>query len=281
MSRIGRMVAAIDPEPRTPEQGRGARELFHEIVATPGRTRRRVRWPVLVPVAALLAAAAVVSLAFVPRGAPSGIAPHPALAFLRSGDDWIVTVKDLYAEPGRFAAEFRARGLDIGLSIAPGSPSVVGHVTNGVFSEGARIEEELADCGVPADRCVVSFRVPAGFRGSARIWLARPARPGERYVSAGTADAAGELLHCVPFRGMTVDDVRAALARRDGSIEDFRVGERSERARRVPGSWFVEDAVPSAPGQVIVWARRGRVTLSPELTARVEKMEAGCPATSG
>ncbi|WP_433222929.1 hypothetical protein [Microtetraspora malaysiensis] len=277
MSEIGRTVAAIDPAPHAPEQGQGARELFHEIVATPVKARRRVRWPVLIPVATVLAAAAVLSVVFIPADAPSGIAPAAALAFQRSGDDWIVSVKDLYADPERFAAEFKARGFDISLSIAPGSPSTAGHVTGGEFSEGANIEEESVDCESPGGRCAVSFRVPVGFTGSAQIWFARPARPGERYASAGDADATGELLHCVPFRGMTVDEVRAVLAKRDGSIEDFRVGERSDRAQQVPGNWFVKDAVPMAPGQVVVWAQPDRVQLTPEQTTYVKKRTAGCP----
>ncbi|MFI6503093.1 hypothetical protein [Nonomuraea typhae] len=278
MSEIGRMVAAIDPAPHTPQQGQGARELLLEIVATPVKARRRARWPVLIPVAAVLAAAAVLGVAFLPPDAPRGIAPPGALAFQRSGDDWIVTVKDLYADPGRFEAEFKARGFDIRLSIGPGSPSAAGQVTGGEFSEGAsRIEEESVECESPGGRCTVSFRIPADFKGSAAIWFARPARPGERYESAGQADATGELLHCVPYRGMTVDQVRAVLAERNGSIEEFRVGKASEPARQVPGDWYVEDAAPTAPGQVLVWAQPDRVTLTPEQTADVKKMMAGCP----
>ncbi|MER7132431.1 hypothetical protein [Streptosporangium saharense] len=277
MNRIDRLVAAIDPVPHAPEQGRDARELFDEIVATPVRARRRVRWPVVVPVATALAVAVVMGVVFIPGDAPSGIAPAAALAFQRSGDDWIVTVKDLYADPERFASEFRARGLDIRLWITPGSPSTVGHVTGRTISEGDGIEEEPVECESPGGRCAVSLRIPAGFRGSEQIWFARPARPGEQYESAGDVDATGELLHCVPFRGMTVDEVRAVLAGRDGSIAEFRVGERSDPAQHVPGDWFVQDAVPTAPGQVIVWAQPDRVKLGPELTAYVEKKLAGCP----
>ncbi|MEU1734177.1 hypothetical protein [Streptosporangium sp. NPDC020145] len=278
MSKIDRLVTAIDPVPHAPEQGQDARELFHEIVATQVKARRRVRWPVLIPVAAVLAAAAVTGVAFMPTDAPSGITPAAALAFQRSGDDWIVTVKNLYASPERFASEFRARGFDIRLSIAPGSPSTVGHVTGGEVTEGTtRIEEESVECESPGGRCAVSFRIPAEFQGSAQIWLARPARPGERYESAGDVDATGELLHCVPFRGMTVDEVRGVLAERDGSIEEFRVGKRSERAQQVPGNWFVKDAVPTAPGRVLVWAQPDRVKFTPELTTYVEKKMAGCP----
>jgi hypothetical protein len=277
VSKIGRMVAAIDPMPHAPEQGQDARELFHKIVATPVKARRRVRRPALIPVAVVLAAAAVLGVAFIPPDAPSGIAPPAALAFQRSGDDWIVTVKDLYADPERFASEFKARGFDIRLSITPGSPSVAGHVTSSELSEEARIEEESVECESPGGRCVVSFRIPADFKGSTQIIFARPARPGERYHAAGDVDATGELLHCVPFRGMTVDKARAVLAKRDGSIEEFRVGKRSDRAQQVPGNWFVKDAVPTAPGQVLVWAQPDRVKFAPEGTASVKKRMAGCP----
>ncbi|WP_066362728.1 hypothetical protein [Herbidospora mongoliensis] len=269
MSKIGRMVAAIDPVPRAPEPGQEARELFDEIVATPVEPPRRLRWPVLIPVAAVLATAAVLGVAFLPPGAPSGIAPPAALAFQRAGDDWIVTVEDLYADAERFASEFRARGFDIGLAIHPGSPSVVGRVTAMESSEGSHIQEESADCR-SLGRCVVSFRIPADFKGSVKLHFARPARPGEQYFSAGDVGNEGELLHCVPFQGMTVDEARAVLAERDGSIAEFRVGTdrgRSDPAEQVPGNWFVEDAVPWAPGQVLVWAGPSQVTVDTQKRA--------------
>ncbi|MDF5753293.1 hypothetical protein [Spongiactinospora sp. TRM90649] len=278
MSKIGRMVGAIDPAPHAPEAGEGARELFNEIVATPVEARRRPRWPVLIPAAMALGTAAALAVAFLPADAPSGIAPPAALAFQRSGGDWIVTVKDLYADPERFTAEFKARGFDVGLSVGPGSPSMAGQVTNQEISEGANIAEDSVDCDLPGGRCVLSFRIPAEFKGSARIFFARPAKPGEQYESAGDVDATGELLHCVPFRGMTVDKVRAALAERDGTIEEFRVSDRSKPAKQVPGDWFVMDAVPTAPGKVIVWAQPERMKSSPALSAHIRKQMTGCPA---
>ncbi|MGP4103809.1 hypothetical protein [Nonomuraea sp. KM90] len=76
----------------------------------------------------MLVATAALGVAFIP-GATSGIAPPAALAFQRSGDDWIVTVKDLYADPEHFASEYNARGFDIRRSTTPGSPCATGHVT--------------------------------------------------------------------------------------------------------------------------------------------------------
>lgn len=251
------MVTAIDPHPHEPEPGREARDLFDEIVATPVEAPRGRRRVILIPAAAALA---VLGVIFIPQSAPA------ALAFQRAGDDWIVTVEDLYADPERFTEEFRARGFDIGLSIQPGSPSVVGQATGWESSAGSRIEAESMD----------SFRIPADFKGRTNIFLARPARPGERYSFAGDVNDEGELLHCVAFTNMTVDQVRAVLAERDGSIAEFRVGidvGRSDPAKEVPGTWFVEDAVPSAPGEVLVWAAPDRTTriLYPE-----SKMD-GCP----
>ncbi|SPL90061.1 unnamed protein product [[Actinomadura] parvosata subsp. kistnae] len=274
MSDIGRMMAGINPMPRAPEQGPGARELLHEIVGTPVQAPRRRPRLLLMPVAALLATAAVLVVAVLPVDAPSGIAPAAALAFHRSDDGWVVTVKDLYADPERFVSEFRARGFDIELSLQPGSPSVVGKVMGGDSSKEATIEEESVACGPAGDRCTVSFRIPADFQGGASIWLARPARQGERYVWAGDVDAPGELLHCVPYRGMTVDRLRAVLAGRDGSIESFRVmnGHRSNPVPQVPGTWLVEHAAPTAPGQVVVWAQPDRTV--PDANA---KAMAGCP----
>ncbi|MGR6924368.1 hypothetical protein ACU635_59780 [[Actinomadura] parvosata] len=279
MSEIGRMMAGIDPMPRAPEQGSGARELLHEIVKTPVETPRRTPRLELIPAAAVLATAAVLGVAFLPADAPTGIAPAAALAFHRSGDDWVVTVQDLYADPERFASEFKARGFDIELSLQPGSPSVVGKVMGGDQTPGARIEEESVSCAPVGDRCTVAFRIPADFRGGASIWLARPSRNGERYVWAGDVDAPDELLHCVPYRGMTVDRLRAVLAGRNASIESFRVesGNRSNPVPQVPGNWLVKGAASAAPGQVIVWAQPDRIELTPEQRANVKERMAGCP----
>ncbi|RBQ15558.1 hypothetical protein DP939_34865 [Spongiactinospora rosea] len=280
MSKLDRMVAAIDPAPQAAEPGAEASALFETIVATPVKGgRRRVRRAVVIPLAAVLGAVAVVvGLAFVPADAPGGIAPSAALAFQRVGDDWVVTIKDLYAEPERFAADFKARGFDIELMTGPGSPSVVGQLAMSETAEGTTpVKEESVGCDSPGGGCTVSFRIPADFKGSMRLGFARPAQAGERYEFAGRVDAAGELLHCVPFRGMTVDEVRGALAERGGSIEEFRVGERSDRAREVPGGWYVESAVPSLPGQVLAWAQPDPPRFTPEEKANMKKSMAGCP----
>ncbi|PZG43444.1 hypothetical protein C1I98_18340 [Spongiactinospora gelatinilytica] len=282
MSRIDRMVAAIDPVPQAAEPGEEVAALFETIVATPVKGgRRRVRRAVVIPLAAVLGAVAVVvGLAFVPADAPVGIAPNAALAFQRVGDDWVVTVKDLYADPERFTSEFKARGFDIELFTAPGSPSVAGQLAFSETAEGTTpVKEESVGCDSPGGGCTVSFRIPADFKGRMQLGFARPARAGERYEFSGRVDAAGELLHCVPFRGMTVDEVRGALAKRGGSIEEFRVGEKSEVAREVPGGWYVESAVPWAPGQVLAWAQPDPPQFTPEEKARMKKGMAGCPGS--
>ncbi|MFI6538770.1 hypothetical protein ACIBHY_40395 [Nonomuraea sp. NPDC050547] len=253
MSKIDRMLRTIDPAPIAPQEGRGARELMEEIVATPAEVRRRWSWPVLLPLAAVIALAAVVGVAFLPKKAP--IAPSAALAFQRSGDDWIVTVSDLYADPERYREEFRARGLDIELSFTPGSPSVVGSV---VYLSTTEIVSLTNACATDPTGCTISLRIPAKLSEKAAIVLARPARPGEKYDTMGFVNAPGELLHCVAFENITVGELRKVLAKRDGSITDFRImvgGEsRKVTAMQVPDHWFVQDVTPHALGEVRIWA---------------------------
>ncbi|MFI9557505.1 hypothetical protein [Nonomuraea endophytica] len=265
MSKVDRMLRAIDPAPIAPQEGRGARELLEEIVATPVEVRRRWNWPVLLPLAAVIALVAVVGVAFLPKKAP--IAPSAALAFQRSGDDWIVTVTDLYVDPERYREEFRARGLDIELSFTPGSPSIVGGI---VYMSTTEIVSLTGTCAADPTGCAISLRIPAKLSEKAAIVLARPAKPGEEYDSLGYVNAPGELLHCVAFENMTVGELREALAKRDGSITDFRVmvGRESRKvaATQVPDSWFVHSALPHALGEVRIW-------VDPEPVTRADRQE--------
>ncbi|GAA3673499.1 hypothetical protein GCM10022224_042190 [Nonomuraea antimicrobica] len=196
-----------------------------------------------------------------PKAAP--LAPSGALAFQRSGDELIVTIIDLYADPERYRAEFQARGLDIDLSFTPGSPSIVGQLVYSDSGEGGQIEYAHQACEESQDGCEFALRIPADQAGNATLVLARPARPGEKYDSMGFADAPGELLHCVAFTNLTVGGLRAVLAERDGSIAEFKVMDGAESRRvgaaEVPDNWFVTDVWPWAPGKVQVEAGPERV----------------------
>ncbi|RJL31954.1 hypothetical protein D5H75_16035 [Bailinhaonella thermotolerans] len=293
------MVAAIDPAPLPPERGPGAAELRENILAAaspaPARRARRTRWAVVIPAAGALAVAGVIGASLLPPGRGTGgsdpaattgrpgIGPQAAAAatlrFEPTGDGgYKVTVKDLYADPERYRAEFRKRGFDIRLSFTPASPSLAGRL---VFAEdpgtGKPIEHVIKDCDSPGGGCAVSLKIPAGYRGPGALGFARPAKPGEQYSSAGLADAPGELLHCVKWRNLTVDDLRAVLAKKNAKIAEFRVNmAKSEPAADVPGDWRVHDVAPWAPGEVLVWADERPAELTPEQRAAEDKALASC-----
>jgi hypothetical protein len=112
-------------------------------------------------------------------------------------------------------------------------------------------------CDVPSggDDCPAGVRVPADFRGQAEIDFGRAARPGEKYVSSGSAFARGEALHGMNIKGEPVAQVLSQLRARHITVADFNKVESNgdENVRQVPGGWYLYDAVPWAPGQVMLF----------------------------
>jgi len=62
------------------------------------------------------------------------------------------------------------------------------------------------------------------------------------------------------YRGKTVAGVLAMLAKRGITVPQWRVQRAgqcyTESRRSVPRDWLVYDAVPWAPGQVLLWAAK-------------------------
>jgi hypothetical protein len=132
-----------------------------------------------------------------------------------SSGEIIATVTDPFATRARLDAAFAKQGLHITINLIPASPSAVGRVVYLAVSSsrGAQIESlthgrcvsnAKADClvglGGPE---AIGLRIPRDFTARATIGLGRPAKPGERYESGGSAFAAGELLHCSGLLGAT------------------------------------------------------------------------------
>ncbi len=196
---------------------------------------------------------------------PSGKArPAPparqALAFTTSAHSITVIVRDPLADPATYRAEFAAHHLDITLQMSPVSPSMVGSVF--FFDEPGTgphliLITAKGACNTPGGggNCPVGVKVPAGFRGPAHIAFGRAARPGEKYASTGSVFAPGEAMHGMTVTGKTVTDVLAQLRARHVSVGVFNVERRtgSTSAHSVPGSWFVYDADPWAPGEVMLF----------------------------
>ncbi|RFS83546.1 hypothetical protein D0T12_21155 [Actinomadura spongiicola] len=254
--------------------------------ALPPRTRRR--WTVGLPVAVGVACAvAVVALVVQPAertedgkrprpgpstsGRPGGFDPLPvaALSFTRRKDHIEVRIKDPLADPRRYEKEFAAHGMNIKLSMVPASPSVVGTIVFQDEGEGPderkieTIEEGRCVTGGGGDgKCLRGLRIPIGYRNSAEIAFGREPRPGEHYNSTNSAFAPGEALHCFDIRGLTVEQADRRLKQRKVTATMFHwetanYGYTEGRAE-LPGNWYVTDADPWAPGQVMLSIQKDR-----------------------
>jgi hypothetical protein len=239
------------------------------------RTRPlRRRLLIGVPVAAALAVAGLIATSL---GAPDQhigpVAVGPpkaqaaALSFTRERGYIKVIVLNPLADPKRYRAEFARYHLDISLSLVPASPSIVGTLVEESVSSGpagAELKPITAKgrcvTGSGGNVCPVGVFVPIDFRGSASLVFGRAARPGEQYESAAQADGPGEAMYGLHYQGKTVAAVLAMLAKRGITVPQWRVQPAGqcfmESRRSVPGDWLVYDAVPWAPGQVLLWAAK-------------------------
>ena len=245
---------------------RALAELAAQIVATRPPARRRRLTMTVLATAAAAAAAAVIA---VTAGAPP-VARHPvhparltALAFSTAHGYIDVVIRDPYADPSVYRAEFAAHHLRISLLMVPGSPSVVGTLVMG-GGDGITVLRQPGRCADPGGgACPAGVHIPLGFRGSAQLAFARPARPGEHYDTTGLVTAPGEAMHGLRFAGRRVAAVRAMLARRHVRVGAYRAISVARSGAvittwpsRVPGDWLVTGADPWAPGQVLLWVRR-------------------------
>lgn len=232
-----------------------------------GRSVRKGRWLFGIPVAAALAIALLVVTSLGRPGQRVGpvtvgppAAQAQALSFSRHGGAIIVRVRDPLADPARYRAEFARHHLRITLTLVPASPSLVGTVV--YLSGDITPITAHGKCytGGGGAACPVGVRVPASFHGSAQVVFGRAARPGEQYESSASAFAPGEVLHGMRVTGRTVAQVLAALRHRGVSVPLFDVMRRgyARHLRSVPGTWFVYDAVPWAPQQVMLFAGPAR-----------------------
>jgi hypothetical protein len=242
----------------------------------PGRRARRpsmrTRLLIGVPAAAALAIGALVASSV---GAPGGrvgpISVGPAkaqaavLSVARHGRYLYVIVKNPVADPKKFRAEFARYHLHISLQLVPASPSIAGSLVAETESAGSGTQLKaitaLGKCftGGGGNECPVGVRVPIGYRGTATLVFGRAARPGEQYESAGPATAPGEAMHGLHYVGKTVAAVLGMLAARHVTVPQWRVQNArcyTDSRRTVPDSWYVYQAVPWAPGQVLLWASR-------------------------
>jgi hypothetical protein len=247
-------------------------DLVEQITMTPAgpttanrppRVRRRRWWLAGIPAAAAASAliAAVVIAHTGGSAAPGGTGQlrHDAhaLAFTRAGGYIDVIVRDPLADQASYNAEFKAHGLDITLSLVPVSPSLVGTVvaisTSGPDGDSITTITAKGRCwtGGGGSECPVGLKVPVGYRGQAALVFGRAARPGEQYESTTSASAPGEVMHGLNYVGKRVSTVRAMLSERHVTAATYRYDGRVLTPGQVPGTWYVYDAIPWAPQQVL------------------------------
>lgn len=248
-----------------------------------GRSVRKDRWLIGIPVTAALAVALLVVTSLGRPGqrvGPVTVGPPAAqaLSFSRHGGAIIVRVRDPLADPARYRAEFARHHLRIALKLVPASPSLVGTVV--YLSGDITPITAHGKCytGGGGAACPVGVWVPAAFHGSAQVVFGRAARPGEQYASSASAFAPGEVMHGMRVTGHTVAQVLAMLRQRGVSVPWFNYAHRGDarNLRSVPGRWFVYDAVPWAPQQVMLFVGPARTQPNPGVPQPVH----GKPAPS-
>ena len=253
-------------------------DLAGQITAAPleaaaARRAARVwrrRWLAAVPAGAGIAAAALIATSAGHPGqetGPPGIGPLKpdahALAFTRTGGYIDVIVRDPVADEASYNAEFKAHGLDITLSLVPVSPSLVGTTvfvdTNGPDGDSITTITAKGRCwtGGGGDECPVGLKVPVGYHGQANLVFGRAARPGEKYESTAPANAPGEAMYGMKYVGVRVARVLAMLRERGVTVPEFHYDAPSGNGEllppgKVPGTWYVYDAIPWASRQVML-----------------------------
>lgn len=147
------------------------------------------------------------------------------------------------------------------MNLVPASPSIVGTVVYTGQSAGSSPIQTITAkgrcyTGGGGAECPVGVRIPADFHGQAEIVFGRAARPGEQYEStAVSATVPGEVMHGLKFVGDTVTQVLALLRPRHVTVAVYnyeKQGYGGVNAHHVPGTWYVYDATPWAPGQVML-----------------------------
>ncbi len=269
MNDIDHLMKAIDPVPRAPERGPGARELRAEIMATePARSRPfrvRTRGFVLTGVATALAAAGAIGIGL-PATGPATEYANAAVAIKKAADHFTVTVTDPAADRERFEEAFRAVGLNVTVKIVPVAPGKEGELIGPVVPGGFGWHGSV---GVQAVRpCASAFCgkvwLPSDFPGRVVFGIGRKAAAGEAYVRDDLATDS-ECMTGYPTHGRTVEAVRAEVLRRGAKI-GYRLlwsspgggwYEQSVPAERIEADWIVAGCRPYSSDTMEVYVKPG------------------------
>ncbi|MCW2929620.1 MAG: hypothetical protein JWM19_582 [Actinomycetia bacterium] len=270
---LGRQITA---QPLFPDQisGHGSHVRYDERWSRAqhaSNTARRWSRPRALLAGLSLAALAGAVALVVALLAPGGVAGNSAnsaaaiqaLAFTKASGYITVTIRNPYADPAWYNADFARHHLDITLQVVPVSPSLVGTVIAESTSPGADQEVQTITSrrcwtggGGPGSSCPVGLRVPVDFHGQADITFGRPARQGEQYGSTASIFAPGEALAglLAQVAAQPLSKVRAVLASHQLTIAVCRnANNNNVDPNSVPGDYYVTSILPWAPGEVIVW----------------------------
>ncbi|GAA3568616.1 hypothetical protein GCM10022419_056760 [Nonomuraea rosea] len=285
---IDRLVAGIAPDPG-PGMTPLAAELLEEIISAPvaaaeavpnrGRTAAaRRRWPAS-PRRRWLAAPALAAVIAVVTFAVGQTPAAAALDIEQVGDHYVITVKDLMADPRVYEAELKARGLDITLTLAPTSASLAGSLF--VMNDSDKLR---AGQPVPAEGpitaieapgscprfggCATGLKVPVGFDKKAEVILGRQAQPGEKYRMPPGIAMPGEPLYCVDFVDKNVTEIGTILKGR--GVEPAFISHGRQAEPTAPGDWYVHDGVMSEEGKALL-------LVGPAPSTQPHPLNASCP----
>ncbi|MET7463442.1 hypothetical protein [Nonomuraea sp. NPDC005501] len=262
---VDRVVAHLKPA-SGPGMSEGARALMREIMtaeAAPARVpaaterhgRRRLVLRAAVPGVALLAAAFLGLSWLLPAGLGLGPGTAAALDIKKEDGYFVIEVKDLYADAAAYESQLRDAGLDVTLRVIPSTPAFVGSVfpvspTENRYLDEIKTIDRPGDCD-KLGGCPIGVKIPENFQGPAEITLGREARPGEQFENSTMIDALGEPLHCLPYIGRPVSEVRDMLRERGVTVQDFVDMDPVSGGTKesVPDSWLVEGGSMREPGK--------------------------------
>jgi len=260
--RLTAMIAAERPDGRPADRHASGADQARRDTARGGRPRvfRPARWLVLTGVAAAVAAAALLIGLAGPASVGPPKAQAAALTFTEHGGYIDVIVRNPVVDPAVYQSEFAAHGLHVRLFLVPVSASLVGTVvaidTLGPGGNSITTITAKGRCwtGGGGNECPVGLRVPVGYKGQAAFTFGRAARPGEKYESTAPADAPGEAMHGLAYRGQTVPAVLAMLRQRHitALLRDFHTAKILSPGE-LHGTWYVYGADPWAPQQVLLY----------------------------
>ncbi|NUW37414.1 hypothetical protein HTZ77_39345 [Nonomuraea sp. SMC257] len=279
MNDVDRVIAHLSPG-AGPGMTEGAHALMRDIMAAEPTTaraaapagrrgRRSLVLRAAVPGVALLAAAFIGLSWMLPAGLGLGPGTAAALDIKKEDGYYVIEIKDLYADSATYEAQLRDAGLDVTLDVIPSTPSWVGSIFPTSPTENRYLDEiKTIDQPGGCDKmggCPLGVKIPENFQGPAEITIGREAKPGEPFENGTTIDGLGEPLHCMPYVGRTVAEVRGMLQERGVTIQNFTDmdPETGGTKESVPDSWLVESGSMTEPGKATLDVYEGSAPQEP------------------